>query len=83
MTDLIFIHDNIQDWPKLLEVLSYVSLRDLRFDATDKHTVLLLGLPGSPHSAQRLVFPPFDMLIQAWHCRKLKYEQHCIKKNKQ
>lgn len=63
VSDLVFIHDNICDWPKLLEVLSNVSLRDVRLDATDKHTMLLLGLPGGSHSAQCLVFPSFNMLL--------------------
>lgn len=79
LTDLVFIHDNIWDWPKLLEVVSYVSLRYVRLDATNKHTVLILGPPGGPHIAQRLVFPPLDMLFQAWHCGKdLQFEQYCI-----
>lgn len=72
LTDLIFIHDNVRDRPKLLEVLNDVSVRDVRLDAADKHAVLLLGLPGGPHSAQRLVLPPFDVLIQARLCGEIK-----------
>ena len=64
-SDLVFIHDDVCDIPKLLKVLSYVGLRDFRCNATDKHTVLLLGLPGGPHSAQCLMLPPLHMLIQA------------------
>lgn len=70
LTDLVFIHDNISDEPKLLEIFSYVSLRDVRLNAANKHTVLLLALPGVPHSGQCLVFSPFDVLIQAWHYKK-------------
>lgn len=70
-TDLVFIHDHIRDFSKLLEVLGYVALRDLRLDAAHEHAVLLLHLPGGPDRTQGLVFSPFDVLIQAGDCRGL------------
>lgn len=69
LPDLVLIHNNVRYWPELLEVLSNISLRDFRFDSCHIHAVLLLGLPASTHSAQRLMFTTFDMLLQAWHCR--------------
>lgn len=63
ITDIVFVHDDIRHWSKLLEVFGYVRLRDVRLDACDKNTVLLLALPGGPDGTQRLVFAPLDMLL--------------------
>lgn len=63
LSDLVFIHDNIADRPKLLKVLSDVSLRDFKIDATDEHTVLLLSFSCTSYCAQRLMLPPLHMLL--------------------
>lgn len=62
-TDVFFVHDDFRHWSKLFEVSSYVGLRDVRFDACDKHTVLLLAFPGGSDGTQRLVFASLDMLL--------------------
>ena len=64
--DLVFVHDDIGHRAKLLEVFSQVRLRGPLFETFDKHTVLLLGLPGGAHSAQCLVLPTVEVLVQAW-----------------